>query len=149
MVGNGFFDHLPDRKRLPSVALAVRGQKPIKATIRIVGSLLLGEKQDKTVTVRERRPSGAEIVARCGLGASVQHDDERGIVRELWRPIHEHPQIARVRSEPDSFPQAAVASGTMALQRFNEFPPSSPAATETEGPSQIYHHGPFPVARIT
>jgi hypothetical protein len=151
MVDNSFLDHLPDRKGFASVALAVRGQKPIEATIWIVGSLLLGKKQNETVTVRKRRPSGAKIVPRCGLGASVQHDNERGIVREIRRPMHEHPQIAWVGSEPEVFPQAAVdrSSGTMTLQRFNEFPPSSPAAAEAECPSQIYHYCPFPIAGVT
>jgi hypothetical protein len=123
MIDNGFFDHLPDRMRFPTVAPAVRGKKPVEATVWVVGSLLFRKKQDETVTVRERRPSGAKIVARCGLGAPVQHDDERGIVGKPWRPIHEHPQIARVRSEAEILPQTAVdrtcSSGTMAMQRLN------------------------------
>ena len=100
MINNRFFDHLPNRKRLSFPALAVRGLKPIKAAIWIVGPLLLRKKQHKTVTVRERRPSGAKVVPCRGLGASVQHDDERGIVGKARRSIDEHSQITWVRSKP-------------------------------------------------
>ena len=117
----------------------MRGLKPIETKIWIVGPLLLRKKQHKAVTVRERRPSGAKVVPCRGLGASVQHDDERGIVGKARRSIDEHSQIARVRSEPDGFPQRAgnrtCMSGAIALQRPNQFPPSSPTA-EAECPSQ-------------
>jgi hypothetical protein len=83
----------------------------------------------------------------------VQHDDERGIFRKTRRPINEHSQIARVRSEAEVFPQAradlACSAGMMAFQRLKQFPPSGPAAAEAERLSQIFHCGSFPVARIT
>jgi hypothetical protein len=153
MINNRFFDHLPNRKRLSFPALAVRGLKPIKAAIWIVGPLLLRKKQHKTVTVRERRPSGAKVVPCRGLGASVQHDDERGIVGKARRSIDEHSQITWVRSEAEVFPQArggvACGAGMMTFQRLKQFSPSGPAAAEAERLSQIFHCGSFPVARVT
>jgi hypothetical protein len=153
MINNRFFDHLPNRKRFPFSTLTVRGLKPIEAAVWIVGPLLLRKKQHKTVTVRERRPSGAKIVPCRGLGASVQHDDERGVVGKARRSIDEHAQIARVRSEAEVFAQArgAVACGVgmMTFQRLKQFPPSGPAAAETERLSQIFHCGSFPVATIS
>jgi hypothetical protein len=131
----------------------VRGLKPIKAAIWIVGPLLLRKKQNKPVTVCERRPSDAKVIPCRGLRASVQHDDERGIFRKTRRSINEHSQIARVRSEAEVFAQArgAVACGVgmMTFQRLKQFPPSGPAAAEAERLSQIFHCGSFPVARIT
>jgi hypothetical protein len=153
MINNRFFDHLPNRKGLPSSTLAVRGLKPIKTTIWIVGPLLFRKKQNKTVTVRECRPSGAKVIPYRGLGASVQHDDECGIIRKTRRSINEHSQIAWVRSEAEVLPQAradlACSAGMMAFQRLKQFPPSGPAAAEAERLSQIFHCGSFPVARIT
>jgi hypothetical protein len=78
----------------------VRGLKPIETTIWIVGPLLLRKKQYKTVTVCERRPSGAKVIPCRGLRASVQHDDERGIFRKTRRSINEHSQIAGFDPKP-------------------------------------------------
>ena len=147
MINNRFFDHLPNRKRFPFATLTVRGLKPIKAAIWIVGPLLFGKKQHKTVTVRERRPSGAKVVPRRGLGASVQHDDERGIVGKARRSIDEHSQITWVRSEAEVFPQARGGAGMMTFQRLKQFSPTGPAAAEAERLSQIFHCGSFPVAK--
>ena len=143
VIDDRFFDHLPNRKRFALVAPAVLGLKPVKTTIGIVGPLLLGQKQGKTVSVRESRPSGPKIVSSCGLGASVQHDDKCGIVRKRRRSIAEHPQIAGVRSEIEHLAQtrAAVActSGAAALQRSKKFVPPTAAAAECL--SQIDHAG--------
>jgi hypothetical protein len=150
VIDDRFFDHLPNGKRFALIALAVFGLKPIKTAIGIVGPLLLGQKQGKTVAVREGRPSGPEIVSCCGLGASVQNDDKCGIVRKSGRSIAEHPQIAGVRSEIEYFAQSRAAmaptSGAAALQRSQELLPPTPAAGEAECLSQIDHRGSFPVA---
>jgi hypothetical protein len=111
---------------------------------------LFRQKQGKSVAVREGRPSGPKIVSRCGLGASVQHDDKCWIVRKGRRSIDEHSQIAGVRSETEHLPQTCAAlvftSGTTALKRAKELAPPTPVAAESECLSQIYHHGSFPVA---
>ena len=39
--------------------------------------------------LRQRRPAGTEIVSRCGLAASMQHDDERRTVPEVLRDERE------------------------------------------------------------
>jgi hypothetical protein len=145
VIDNRFFDHLPNRKRFALIAMAVPGLKPIETTIGIVGPLLLGQKQGKTVSVRESRPSGPEIVSSCRLGAPVQHDDKGGIVRKGRRSIDEHPQIAGVRSEIEDRAQTsagvACTSGAAALQQSKKFVPPTAAAAECL--SQIDHGGLF------
>jgi hypothetical protein len=126
------------------------GLKPIKTAIGIVGPLLLGQKQGKTVSVREGRPPCPEIVSRCGLSAPVQDDDKCGIVREGRRSIAEHSQMSRVGSEIEDLPQTCTAltriSGTHAIQRSKDLLPPTPTAAEAECLSQIDHRGSFPVA---
>ena len=124
-------------------APAVRGLKPIKTAIGIVGPLLLGQKQGKAIAVRQGRPAGSEIVSGCGLGASVQHDDKRGIVRKGRRAIVEHPQISGILSELEDLPQARAAMpwtfGAATLQHAKKFMPHTAAAAAAECLSQIDH----------
>ena len=52
--------------------------EPVEAALRVVRSLLLRHQQGKAVTLRQRRPAGAEIVTSGGLAAAMQNDDQRG-----------------------------------------------------------------------
>ena len=132
VIDDGFFDHLPNRKKFALISSVVLGPKPIKTAVGIVGQLLLWQQERKPITVREGRPPGPNIVSRRSLSASVQNDDKCGIVRNRRRSIAEHTQIAGVRSESENLPQAGAAVGrnTGMMQHSKELLPPSPTAAE-------------------
>ena len=92
-------DHLADRERLAAAPRRVPRQKPVEAGLGIVGLRLFRQQQDKTVSLSERRPSRAEIVACGRLRAAVQNHDQRWRRAELLGNVTEHPQRAGIRSE--------------------------------------------------
>ena len=107
MRADRLLDHLADRERLAAIARSVAGQKPVEAGLRIVRGRLLGQQQHEAVSIRERGPARAEIVARGRLRAAVQHDDQRGRGLQLLRRVGEHAQRARVGTEAGQLGQMA------------------------------------------
>jgi hypothetical protein len=151
VIDNIFFDHLRDRMRLASLALTILSLKPIKAAVGIIGSLLLGQEQRKTVALRERRPSCTYIVSCCGLGAAVQHDDQRRTFRKGRRSISKHSQVARVGSKVMDFLQMRgrmIGVGeSEAAQALKDLVPSIRADSEVHDRFlEIDHYFPRSVA---
>ena len=107
VVDDDFFDHLPDRQRLPAIPLGVLGLEPVEAAVGIVGALLLGQQQGEAIAVGERRPPCPEVITGRGLGAAVQHHHERGIGGKRGRQIAEHSQVPGIRSEAVNLLQSA------------------------------------------
>jgi hypothetical protein len=96
-------NHLLDRGGFAVATLRVTGLKPVEASIRIIGALLLRHQQRKPVTISKRRPPRTVIIARCRLPAAVQHHDECGTVGNVLWKMHPHLQIARVGSKARNF----------------------------------------------
>ena len=109
MGANHLLDHGADRGGLAAAALNVAGLEPVEAEPGIVGLGLLRHQQRKTIASRQRRPAGADLIARRGLGAAVQHHHQAGLGRQVRRDIGPHPQLARIAAERDGFDQPAGA----------------------------------------
>src|SRR6202012_2081833 len=101
-------DHLPDRTGFAAVARRLFGIEPVEATLAVIGKLLLRHQQCETVMLRERGPTGAEIVAGSGLTAAMQHYDQSGRGLEVFRHIGEHPEIARIGAKSGDLSQRTV-----------------------------------------
>lgn len=80
-------DHLPDRRDFAAIARSIWRQEPVEAEVRVVGALLLGVEQRETGLVSELGPTRVVVVAGGVLGATVQYDDERRLVREVGAQI--------------------------------------------------------------
>ena len=96
-------DHLPDRSGFAAIARNVFRIEPVEAGVGVVGGALLRHQQRKAVALGQRRPAGADIVAISGLPAAMQHDDERGLARQIDRHVGKHLQRAGICAE---FPHA-------------------------------------------
>ena len=97
VIDDHFLDHVADRHRLASPALDVAGAKPVEAVFRIVRALLLRQQEHEAVAIGERRPAGAEIVARRRLRTAVQDDHQRRL--RVRRHVFEHAQRAGIGAE--------------------------------------------------
>jgi hypothetical protein len=82
--------------------------EPVEAQVRIVGALLLREKQGKAMLVRGARPAGTAIVTARGLGAAVQDHDQRGTGVQLRRHVGAGDQVTRVRPESGEWLKARI-----------------------------------------
>ena len=71
----------------PSSRATSLGLNQLKQPLRVVGALLLRHQQREAVMLCQRRPAGAEIIARRRLAAAMQHHDQRG--RRLQLGGHE------------------------------------------------------------
>jgi hypothetical protein len=67
---------------LAATAPRILGREPVEAKIGVVGALLLGEQDRKSVLLGGAGPAGTEVVAAGGLRAAVEDDDER---RSVWK----------------------------------------------------------------
>jgi hypothetical protein len=151
-------DHLPDRHRLAPVALDVAGEEPVEALVGIVGWLLLRHQEHESITVREGRPAGTEVIDRCVLGAAMQNDHQRSL--RLRRDIFEHAQPAGIRSEAVHLGEAARArlgqvaarAHGVSCQRQPFFPLVAILGHIGQGVSEAWQGGPLQssdVGRLT
>lgn len=94
-------DHLRDRQRFAGIAPGVAGFEPVEAEVGIVRPLLLGIEHRETVGRRKLRPTRPAIISSGGLGASVQHDNQRHRVAVRVGRGHELPrlEVPGIRSE--------------------------------------------------
>ena len=121
---------LADRHRLASPALDVAGAKPVEAVIRIVRALLLRQQEHEAVAIGERRPAGAEIVARRRLRTAVQDDHQRRL--RVRRHVFEHAQRAGIGAETCHLGQTVERGIEIARERLRArhraqqgFPPAA------------------------
>ena len=131
--------HGADRGGFAAVAPGVAGLEPVEAAVRIVRPLLLGKQQRKAITLGQRRPSGAVVVARRGLAAAMQHHDQRAGLGQRRRDVGEHPQVAgigrkvanldkrRARGPPAASRPHGLERGTSAICRVRPSPCQSPS----------------------
>jgi len=120
MIGGHFFDHLPDRAGLALVARDVFRVEPVEAGVGVVGRLLLRHQERKAVTLRQRRPAGAEIIAGGALAAAVQYHDQRGPARQVRRHVRKHLQAARIGAESRDFDQRAAQAVSLVAPVISE-----------------------------
>jgi len=115
MLGDDPGDHLADGSRLALAARNIAGTEPVETGIGVVRRLLFGHQQGKPVSLRERRPSGAEIVPRRGLATAMQHNDQGRRGLEMPRHESEHPQRAGIGAEFVNFDQRTCNGRSRAL----------------------------------
>ena len=110
MAARHVLDHLPDRADLAAVAADVVRREPVEAGVGIVGAGLLRQQQREAVTLRQRAPAGADLIAGGILGAAVQDHDQGQLLGDPLRDEREHPQVPGIGAKRGGLGEPAVVS---------------------------------------
>jgi hypothetical protein len=97
------FDHFGDRASFAATPANVARFEPVEAYVRVVGSLLLRKEDCESFLFRQLRPAGAGVIARRGLRAAVQDDDQRSIPSQYFRKVKPAAERARIGVEAGEF----------------------------------------------
>lgn len=92
-------DHLADGERFPPAAPNISRRKPIEAKIGIVGPSLFGEENGEPLLDRELRPAGTMIIGGCTLRTTMEDDDQRCSIFQIFGDEEACSQGARIGTE--------------------------------------------------